>query len=233
MSNRASIVEKIRKLLEHSVENGATEAEAVIFALKAQKLIAEYDVKDWELGEKCEKVIFHTCSEPSLRTWRGNLARVIADNFRCGTYGTYRYKKRVSVIGYSRRERGVPHVVFVGYANDAQAASMVFQHLYKTGDRLARECRRVHNGWSYAYDNYVQGFVEGVRRELEKQSQALMLVIPQAVKDEMEGMHFYGTMTPRSFQWDADIHEEGRIAGQDAVRAGRIEQSEEHLLVSA
>ena len=43
---RSEIVKKIKKLLAHSVENGATEAEAVAFALKAQRLIAENDIEE-------------------------------------------------------------------------------------------------------------------------------------------------------------------------------------------
>ena len=48
--DRERMIEKIGKLLEHSTANGATEAEAVAFALKAQRLMAENGIEEWELG---------------------------------------------------------------------------------------------------------------------------------------------------------------------------------------
>ena len=73
MSNREQIIERIKKLLSHSVENGATEAEAVAFALKAQKLIAENDVEDWELGEECKQEVIEATTEKSYsRAWRAS-----------------------------------------------------------------------------------------------------------------------------------------------------------------
>lgn len=46
---RASALEKIRALLRKTVENGATEAEALAAAAKAEELIAKYDVETTEL----------------------------------------------------------------------------------------------------------------------------------------------------------------------------------------
>lgn len=124
-------------------------------------------------------------------------------------------------------------MVFIGYANDARAAAMVFEHLYQVGDRLARECRRK---WEdpYAYDNFAWGFVEGVRAELERQTQALMLVMPKAVQDYRDAMKGVGKARPsRGFIALDRIQEKGRDAGRDAVRAGRIEANESHALASA
>lgn len=46
---RASALEKIRALLRKTVENGATEAEALAAAAKAEELIEKYDVETTEL----------------------------------------------------------------------------------------------------------------------------------------------------------------------------------------
>ena len=59
MSNREQIIERIKKLLSHSVENGATEAEAVAFALKAQKLIADNDVETLHWNEQQAQDLHH------------------------------------------------------------------------------------------------------------------------------------------------------------------------------
>lgn len=63
---RSEIVEKIKKLLAHSVENGATEAEAVAFALKAQRLIAENDIEQWELGDEQRREVIEEESNVNL-----------------------------------------------------------------------------------------------------------------------------------------------------------------------
>lgn len=140
MNNREQIIEKIKKLLEHSVENGATEAEAVAFALKAQKLIADNDIEEWELGEKAEREVVEVMTENYYtREWRGLLARAIADNFRCSVY------QRSHQIKCSDKRRK-SFCVFVGYPNDAKAASIVFDHLYKVGDALGKEYRKMHKG---------------------------------------------------------------------------------------
>src|SRR3546814_7664627 len=49
---RDSALEKIRALLRKTVENGATEAEAMAAASKAEELIAKYDVETTELDIK-------------------------------------------------------------------------------------------------------------------------------------------------------------------------------------
>lgn len=113
MSNREQIIERIKKLLSHSVENGATEAEAVAFALKAQKLIADNDVEDWELGEDCKQEVVEVMTEKSYsRAWRSFLACAIADNFRCKAIQSGRY------VGNSSRRK--TFITFVGYECDAK-----------------------------------------------------------------------------------------------------------------
>ena len=66
---RSEILEKIKKLLAHSVENGATEAEAVAFALKAQRLIAENDIEQWELGDEQRREVIEEESNVNLPTF--------------------------------------------------------------------------------------------------------------------------------------------------------------------
>lgn len=77
---RERIIEKIKKLREHSVENGCNEAEAIQFALKAQKLIADNDVEEWELADEVRRVAETTTGSTS-KAWAPSLALAIADNF--------------------------------------------------------------------------------------------------------------------------------------------------------
>ncbi|MCI9130324.1 MAG: DUF2786 domain-containing protein [Eggerthellaceae bacterium] len=223
MSDRDSIITKIKKLLEHSTENGATEAEAVAFALKAQKLMAEHDVKDWELGDKVEEVIEYESKVNARRVWRGPLAKVIAENFRCASFMCW----RVPDDKINRKA----YVTFVGYAADAKAAATVFEHLYVVMDELGKKASRMH-GDSSAYDGFCKGFVDGVESELEKQSQALMLVVPQAVKEHIDAMDIgYGGTVRKRMNEEAES--KGYTAGRDAVRERRLDTHDDFLLECA
>lgn len=216
MSNREQIIERIKKLLSHSVENGATEAEAVAFALKAQKLIADNNVEDWELGEDCKQEVIEVITEKTYsRTWRGFLASTIADNFRCKAVLAPR------TDGKSRRKK--MHIMFVGYECDAKAASIVFDHLYAVGDKLGK----AHESRCYtdpdAYENFVRWFNKGVRDELEKQCQALVLVCPQDVEEYYSDMDLRASRRPRLVRGNEHSEKAGRAAGRDAVRSRRVE----------
>lgn len=75
---REKIIEKIKKLREHSVENGCNEAEAIQFALKAQKLIADNDVEEWELADEVKRVT-ETEGCKASRPWAQSLLAVVAE----------------------------------------------------------------------------------------------------------------------------------------------------------
>lgn len=112
---------------------------------------------------------------------------------------------------------------------------MAFNYLYKIGNRLAnRHCAemRAKQGHAYGkYNSYILGFVDGVRQELEKQSHALMIVVPPKVKDEFEEMTMEwrearGGMDLRLIKNGASSYSEGQSAGRDAVRARRMSDAD-------
>lgn len=210
---REKLIEKIKKLREHSVENGATQAEAVAFALKAQKLIADNDVEEWELGEEVSREVVELESKTTMRrAWRKILLAVVADNFRCR--GILSGRLKGSRIEY------VP--TFVGYRSDAEAAMVVYDHLLKVGDKLGRRHEDDFYTDPDAYENFVRGFTDGVRVELEKQCQALMLVRPKDVDDYMDGLNLKSSRRPRRIGYSEASREAGRQAGRDAVRSQRL-----------
>lgn len=216
MSNREQIIERIKKLLSHSVENGATEAEAVAFALKAQKLIAENDVEDWELGEECKQEVIEATTEKSYsRAWRCFLAATVAENFRCKAI----QRQRFTETG-SRRKT---FITFIGYECDAKAALMVFEHLYAVGNKLGKEHESRYYTDKDAYENFVRGFTQGVEDELAKQCQALMLVCPKDVDDYYNNMNLKQPRRQRAIFGSEHSREAGRAAGRDAVRSRRVE----------
>ena len=211
-------------LLAHSVENGATEAEAVAFALKAQRLIAENDIEQWELGDEQRREVIEEESNVNLpRSWSRWLATVVAENFRC----------KVFLRPVEQGDHVKNYAVFVGYAQDAQAARIVFERLRRVAERAGNASRKKHRGASWAYNSITLGFVEGVKGELEKQCQALMLKVPSDVSDYFEDLSLKRTRKSPGCKVSNSLLEEGRETGRDAVRAGRMGKPDDSYMLTA
>ena len=108
------IIEKIKKLLNMTQENGASENEAIVAALRAQKLMAEYNINvaDIETSDDSTTIVEESFVCGKNNKWKVRLAAIIAKNFRC----------RVYFIDKSK-------VVFYGYESDAKIALDVFKFL--------------------------------------------------------------------------------------------------------
>ena len=231
MADREKIIERIKKLLAVTEKRGATEAEALAAALAAQRLIADNDVHECELADEAEPIVSVVANKS--RSWQDRLATVVAENFRCRWYWCHR----------RQRHNYVQAIAFYGYESDANAAKLVFKSLAKTGNRLGKHYADDQYGestaalWeSYrereirlkrrnrAFNSWCAAFVRGVSSELEKQSQALLIVVPPAVKDAYRDFS-EGFKTSRSrfvAYCNSDAENAGFAAGRDAVRAGRI-----------
>lgn len=164
------IMERIKKLLEITTANGATENEAITAALKAQKLMAEYDIELADIEDRDatpEIVKLQTdCGEGNK--WKYKLHNIIAKNFRCKSYFI-----------------GNRYAIFYGFKQDAEIASQVFNFLYKTGNRLGdkayNEYYAKYGAASGVRNGYLAGFCQGINEVLGKQCRALMIVTPQEV----------------------------------------------------
>ena len=227
MQDREKLIERIKKLLAVTEQRGATEQEAIQAALMAQKLMAEYDVNDFELGGDSEPI------EESMtkrgRAWKAILAQVVAENFRCKFFTRMNY---TSITALKR----TAHCVFYGYKHDAEAARIVYERLASVGHKQAlkhakkREEELMRQGnWGvqrkWLYDDFVTAYIEGVESVLEKQSQALMIVCPPKVNDaytELSKNFTKGRPVKFTRYGDSASREAGRQAGRDAVMAGRV-----------
>lgn len=214
--DRDRIIEKIKKLREHSVENGCNEAEAIQFALKAQKLIADNDVEEWELADEVGRVAETTTGSTS-KAWAPSLALAIADNFRCKVY-----QHRVTARKYEFH--------FVGYKADSEAAEIVYTNLLEVCHRLAGEYQDFAYTDPDAYSNFVIGFVAGVRAELEKQCFELMIVCPKEVEDYFDGLGLRDSRRKGLRASNSDSISRGMQQGRDAVRSRRVEAPRGNLL---
>ena len=112
------ILNKIKNLLDLA-NNNPNENEAIAAALKAQELMAKYNIELDQLDSKEKtreivKEVYYQSGKHEMRKWKIGLAVIIAQNFRCKTY----------FVSSSN------DVVFYGYKEDAKIALQVFTYLY-------------------------------------------------------------------------------------------------------
>lgn len=220
MNERQKMIDKIKKVLALA-ENNPSENEAIAASLKAQKMMAEYHIKEEELfDEITEEKIVAMRSELSGKNakWRIMLALVLAKNFRCKCFGDYDKT-----------------IVFYGYKTDAEICHNVYQTMYKIGNKLAQKLKREEREtWGTAkgiMNTFCLGFVDGIRSELEKQCTALMIITPKEVEVGFENdvVKKKNTRTTRnrlgSMVNDKAIYDKGYQSGKNAIMARGIQGS--------
>lgn len=206
------ILNKIKNLLDLSTSSNEHEAKAA--ALKAQELMAKYDIDSQSVVDttsymdEISHIFVEDDGKHSMKKWKVLLAPVIANNFRCKLY----------FHGNS--------VVFYGYKRDAEIASEVFKFLFATGNKLAV---RYYNSYKKSgkstrgvMNAYLNGFADGIREDLEKQCTALMIVTPKEVTDKFNDMtKTWKSKSSRiSYKNDSDAYNTGKKDGK-GVSAGR------------
>lgn len=231
MKERKDIIERIRKLLALGKNNDSVK-EMTSAVLMAQRLIVKYGIADDELNayDDTPVEIIGVDAEPlvSARLWWWNLAHLIARNFRCKVW------ESKDVLRSSRTGRAMlaKRFTFYGYEQDARAASLAFNFLYRTGNRLAnaavRELRRKGRPVNGAYNSYLTGFLGGLRTELERQSMELMVAMPLAVTKRYESEVEKSIKSSRGRELSCDhrwrgLIERGMRDGRDAVRDRKLE----------
>ena len=210
MNNK--VIEKIKKLLATANDKGATENEAQVALLKAQELMAKYDVEVEYSDEETIEYSRETCVHRYNAGYRVPLCQVIAKNFRC----------QVMMVNNS--------VVFFGRANDAKVAKEVFEYAYefamKEGNRLENKAYKEKGTAKGVHSSYTFGFVAGLKEALDAQCTALMIVTPQDVKDKFAEI----TADSRAYRGgaratnniDHDAYMSGKQDGRTVMNGRRI-----------
>ena len=224
--DRDKIIDKIKKLLALAGDD-ANEHECMAAALKAQKLISEYDVEESEIHDSNNEEIF-TYNTPkfSRRIWRGYLAQIIADNFRCKSiFINVKEAEDNYKLRHSCR--------FIGYKHDIHAALLVYDKCVAVGERLAKErfdeYKRIYGSAEGVKNTFLEGFCAGIHSELSKQCYALALTTPQAVNDALAKMNLHTQMFDTSQAVFDDYHE-GVRKGKDVIKSSRLEESKSLFL---
>lgn len=211
------IMNKIKNLLDLA-NNNPNENEAIAAALKAQELMAKYNIELDQLDNKAEtreiiETIYRETGKHDMKKWKYGLAAIIAKNFRCKNY----------FLGRS-------DVVFYGYKEDAQIALQVFTYLYEIGNKFAfrkyYEVKKMGLETKGVMNTYLIGFRDGVKSVLEKQCTALMIVTPKEVTDQFSAKSAnFKPMTNRvkTLGQNNKIYAEGKADGRDMAQARALE----------
>lgn len=217
MENREKILKKIENLLALA-SNNPSENEAIAAALKAQELMAKYnvelaDVQDTEPKQKITMEKYYPKANCHyVRKWRYTLANIIARNFCCKTY----------VIGHDA-------TVFYGYEKDVKVAVEVFKFLFETGNKLAdrywRKCKREGKETKGVLNTYLIGFCDGIKEALDKQCTALMIVTPKEVEEAyaVHSKNFGALSNKLNYANDGRAYAEGKTDGKAAASSRSIE----------
>lgn len=212
--NKKEVIERVKKILALA-GNNPNQNEAIAAALKAQELMAKFNIKESELGNEIteDKIDSMECVVTGkTQKWRLTLAVVIAKNFRCKVY-----------------LNGNGHVTFYGYDNDAAIAKEVFLTMYAIGVKLSnkekKEARKESGTAKGIRNTFCLGFVNGIKSELEKQCTALMIVTPKEVEESYQEKFKFGKTTKASLTISSDrtVYEKGFQAGKDAIKGNMIE----------
>ena len=126
---KESILKRIQKLLKMSIENGASENEAMLAADKAQKLLQEHnlsisDLKDEDQVEPMDSEDV----EVDRDLWKGYIRNATAKLYFCKTYTTMKLDKHY---------RKVKVITFVGRKSNRLVATEMCKYFISTVDRLA------------------------------------------------------------------------------------------------
>jgi hypothetical protein len=164
----ADIADKIQKLLALA-GNNPNEAEAEAALLKAQELMAQYNV-DMD-GLQTGATIKHelVMTKVKAHSLNNTLSVIIGHSFAC----------RPIIVG---------KLGFFGREDNAKAAASAMEFAYivmhKGQRRIAKEMGVYHKaGQAYYQNSYAKGFLAGLKSSLDAQTVALAVVVPQDVHD--------------------------------------------------
>ena len=215
MTDMNAIANKIQHLLNKTVENGATEAEAQAALLMAQKLMAKYNIElEQQTGSKDFKCsLEETKVKPNPRN--NSLGNIIANSFA------------VKGIIYNGKW------AFFGREANAKAAAEALKFIHKTLEAGIRRVCAEHGlksserGAAYYYNAYSLGFIRGLQETMAAQTKALCVVVPEDVNNKFnEKFPKLNTYRGKGMQYhhDREAYAQGQRDGRSAMDRRSLQQ---------
>lgn len=174
------IVQRIKKIMNIAREGTIHEKEVALY--QAQRLMAKHRISELDIRDNEKEEVLEIESSLNCRkeTWK-HLAQVIADNFRCRVFYRAYSKTRVASV-------------FVGYEYDSEVGKEVFESAYQFAELESNAIASFHSrnyGTAVGVrDEYIVGFIEGLKKGFEDQIElttdySIMVVVPEEVNDHM------------------------------------------------
>lgn len=215
MTDMNAIANKIQHLLNKTVENGATEAEAQAALLMAQKLMAKYNIElEQQTGSKDFKCsLEETKVKPNPRN--NSLGNIIANSFA------------VKGIIYDGKW------AFFGREANAKAAAEALKFIHKTLEAgIRRVCadhglKSSERGAAFYYNAYALGFIKGLQEAMAVQTKALCVVVPEDVNNKFnEKFPKLNQYRGKGMQYhhDQDAYAQGQRDGRSAMDRRSLQQ---------
>ena len=215
MTDMNAIANKIQHLLNKTVENGATEAEAQAALLMAQKLMAKYNIElEQQTGSKDFKCsLEETKVKPNPRN--NSLGNIIANSFA------------VKGIIYGGKW------AFFGREANAKAAAEALKFIHKTLETgIRRVCadhglKSSERGAAFYYNAYALGFIKGLQEAMAAQTKALCVVVPEDVNNKFnEKFPKLNQYRGKGMQYhhDQDAYAQGQRDGRSAMDRRSLQQ---------
>lgn len=183
--------EKIQKLL-NLASNNPSEEEAQAAMLRAKELMLKYRIEEGDLEDPDKQVVNEVDTDVTCTSvvdpWIAQLAKCIAQNYRCESF--MRQRKN------SRQKR----MIIIGLGDDPEVATSIFLYarsvIYHEIDAMRARARK--KGWTIRdmrpiTDSYARGFIIGLKDKFESQKNehpewALVAVTPQPVIDQISNL---------------------------------------------
>jgi len=238
----SSASEKIAKLLALSVENGATEAEAINAMAMAQKLALENGLDIDSISASSgmsmqidnEPVVKEMYNEHKVSAPEAKLVSILTSNFRCFSFG-------------SKFSNGFRHYYYVGKKSDVSALKQVLTFaklsMMRGWARWFKDFKK-NSGQYYATqtqthglkNDYFMGFLDGIKQALAENVKTFGLVttLPKTVEEAMVQMNLkLGQVRNVSMWGNASARNAGASDGMAAIRGSRSNVSSKSTLSCA
>ena len=177
-----TIQEKIKKLLELSVNNGATEHEAQVALLKARKLMIDHKINESELNNSNENDIVKVELNYNFNiSWMYGLMLVFKNNF--------------GIFSYAIEKSNEKHIVLFGDRINVDCVKILFENCYNyiiaARDKYCNDYIELFGKIEPNIGlSFISGFINGLSDKYEEQNKSLnkkeaLIILPdKKISDE-------------------------------------------------
>lgn len=176
-----NIIEKIKKLLNNTVENGCTEEEAQISLSLARKLMIKHKLSENDINIKEDKLVMLKVLDDFSINWKYLLIRVFIDNF--------------AIMHFMDMSNNSSKVVLFGNKLDIQCVDTLYKcandYISKHKDIYFKDYIELFGPPDESTINaYNLGFINGLQAKYEEQNknltsdEALMIIPNNYIKSE-------------------------------------------------